>query len=303
MRSPNQTISHVRRWAPALIGVSAVAIAGCGSSSHGAASGGSAAGDIQRAAYVSNRATGYRVAVHLQESASSLGGAVVGAGTGAFDIPRHAGSMTLNLTLPGALGALGPMSVREVLSGQNVYVRLPAIVASKLPGGKPWLQINLAQAGRAAGIQNLTSLMGGPGSTNPGQFLQYLRATAAGGVHRLGSQVVDGVSTTHDRATVDLLKVPQLAPAAQRTAMRQAISGLEKLTGLRTLPVDVWVDSHHLVRRLLLAYRATISAQSVSTRMRLDFLSSGPQPAPALPPAGQVTNFSALLSQLGGTGL
>lgn len=272
---------------------------GCGSSSSSSNSGAkaSAAGAFQRAAYVSSAASGYRVAIHLREGSPALGGAITGQGTGSFNLPRRAGAMNLQLALPSSLAAVGPLSLREVVSRDIVYLKLPAVLASKLPGGKPWIEINLAQAGRLAGLSSLT---GGPGSTNPGQFLQYLRAASTGGVHRVGSGTVDGFQTTHYRATIDLSKVAGAAPTAQRANLRQAIASLQKLTGLRRMPVDVWVDPQHLVRRLALAYRATISGQSLTTQMRLDFLSYGSQPVPATPPAGQVTNASALLSAAGG---
>ena len=72
------------------------------------------------------------------------------------------------------------------------------------------------------------------------------------------------------------------------------------MTGLHSLPVDVWVDSQHLVRRMILSYKATLSGQSVTTAVRLDFLKYGPQPQPKVPPAGQVTSLGALLAQSGG---
>jgi hypothetical protein len=273
-------------------------LAGCGSS--GGGSGQSASRAIKRAAYVSSSASGYRVAINLKEGSSAIGGDIVGAGTGSFNLPKHAGKLTLNLNLPGSLPGAGTLSVQEIISGQNVYVKLPSQVASKLPGGKPWIEINLNQIGRAAGIQNLTSLFGGSGSTNPGQFLQYLRATSTSGVKKLGTASVDRVQTTHYQATIDLLRAPAAAPASQRASLQQAVSSLEKLTGLRTVPVQVWIDSQHLVRRVLMNYAVNASGQSVRSQLRLDFLSYGPQPVPAAPSPQQVTSAQSLLSHLHG---
>ena len=281
------------RWAPVgALGAVALLVAGCGSSS-GSQNPGKA---IQRAAYVSSSAAGYKVSLHLTEGDAALGGSITGGGSGSFNLPKRAGSMTLALNLPGSLASAGTLHVQEILLGQDIYVKLPAQIASHLPGHRPWLEINLAQVGKAAGIQNLTSLFGGSGSTNPGQFLDYLRATSSGGVTRVGSATVDGVQTTEYRAKIDLLKAPAAAPAAQRTALRQAVSSLEKLTGLRTIPVDVWVDSANLVRRITMSYSVNASGQSVHTQMQLDFLAYGSQPVPAAPPASQVTNASSMLA-------
>ena len=272
-------------------------IAGCGTAA--STSGPSAGKAIQRAAYVSSSAAGYRVAIHMQEGSAALSGDITGTGSGSFNIPQHAGSMTLALNLPSTLAAAGTLHVQEIIRGEKVYVKLPAQVASKLPGAKPWLEIDLAQIGKAAGIQNLTSLFGGSGSTNPGQFLQYLRSTSTGGVKKLGTATINGVQTTHYRASIDLLKAPNAAPAAQRASLRQAVTSLERLTGLKTIPVDVWVDGQHLVRRVEMTYSVNASGQSLQTVMQLDFLSYGSQPVPSPPPAGQVVNANSMLSRLG----
>jgi hypothetical protein len=278
----------------------ALAMAGCGSAASTGGSSQSPSQVIKRAAYVSSSAAGYRVAINLQEGSTAIGGDVVGTGTGSFNLPKRAGKLTLNLNLPGSLSAAGTLSVQEIISGQKLYVKLPSQVASKLPGAKPWIEIDLDQLGHAAGIQNLTSLFGGSGSTNPGQFLQYLRATSSGGVRKLGTGSVDGVQATHYRASIDLLRAPAAAPAAARASLRQSVSNLEKLTGLRTIPVDVWVDSQHLVRRVTMDYTLKVSGQSVRSQLRLDFLSYGPQPVPPVPSPGQVTSAGSLLSQLKG---
>lgn len=283
-----------------VLGVLAVALClvGCGSSSGGSSSASTSA--LKRAAYVSSGSAGYRVAIAFQEGSAALGGSISGSGAGAFDPSKHTGSMTVNINLPARLASAGTLSVREILSGQRLFLKLPTQVSSKLPGGKPWLEVNLAQLAHAAGIQNLTSLFGGSQTTNPGQFLQYLRAASAHGVTKVGTASIDGLQTTEYRATIDLLKVPAAAPPGERQSLTQAVSSLEKLTGLHAIPVNVWVDPQHLVRRLVMAYAVRAGGQKVTTRMRLDFLSYGPQPAPALPPARQVTDAGSLLSRLGG---
>jgi hypothetical protein len=286
------TAAHRHLGASAAVAAGALLLAGCGSSSPKSA--GSSGQAFQRAAYVSSSASGYRVAINFQEGSSALGGDITGSGSGSFNLPWRAGRVTLNLTLPGALASAGTLTAQEILTGQTVYVKLPSQVSAKLPGGRPWLKIDLAQMGRAAGIQNLTSLFGGSGSTNPSQFLQYLRATSASGVRKLGTGSVDGFPATQYRATIDLSRAPAAAPASDRASMRQAVATLQKLTGLNSIPVDVWVDTQHLVRRLSMAYTVSAAGQSLRTRIRLDFLAYGPQPVPKAPPARQVTDAAAL---------
>ena len=280
--------------------IGALALTGCGSSNAGrpSATSGNA---IARAAYVSGNTSGYKLAMTLKESLPSLGGAITGTGSGAFDLAHHTGSLTLNFALPASVATLGKLTLHEVITAQTLYLELPAVFASRLPGGKPWLEVNLAQAAKASGIQGISSLTGGPASANPAQFLQYLRATSAAGLRNLGSATVDGIQTTHYRSSISLSKVPDAMPAADRAAAKQTISSLESLTGLHQLPVDVWVDSQNLVRQLKLAYTATVSGQSVTSVIQLDFTSYGPQPSPAIPPAGQVSNLLSVLGKSGST--
>jgi hypothetical protein len=70
------------------------------------------------------------------------------------------------------------------------------------------------------------------------------------------------------------------------------MSALEQLAHIHTLPVNVWIDGHHLVRRMQLSFNETVAGQSLSTAMRIDIPEYGPQPAPQLPPASQVADLT-----------
>lgn len=301
------------RWATGAIGVAATAalIAGCGgsggstassgssgaSSSGGSASSGTAAlTAITRAADVSGSAAGYTVKLALTEASPSLGGTITGTGTGSFNVAKHAGTFALTLDLPSSLAAVGSLELSLISLNGNEYVKLPAIVASRLPGVKPWVEFNVAQLAKSAG---LSSLVGGTDTADPAQFLQYLRATSASGIHDVGTATVDGVVTTHYRAILDLAKAPNQLPASERAQAQAAISALEKATGLSTLPVNVWVDSANLVRRIRLSYGVRSSGHTAHTTAQLDFLSYGPQPVPSAPPASQVSSIASLLGSLG----
>jgi hypothetical protein len=284
----------------------AALIAGCGSSTNGTnapkgnapAAAGAGQNAIARAAFVSTQASGYKFAMSLQEGSPALGGQISGSGTGSFNLARHAGQINLNMKLPGAAASAGNLAIREVIDGQNVFLALPATIAAHLPGGKPWIELNLSKLGGAAGVSGLSSLTGGAGGTDPAQFLSYLRAASPGGVKQLGTATVNGVATTHYHGTVELARAAAQVPAAERVQAEQAIAQIQKLTKLTQLPVDVYVDARNLVRRLDLAYKATVKGQSIATAIRLDFLAYGPQPIPATPPAGQVTDLTSLLGGL-----
>jgi hypothetical protein len=299
------TGKHLRTFAT--LGAAALAAAGCGGSSgsgSGSSSAGtSASGALQRAADVSGAASGYRMAMQMTETLGSAG-AVTAVGNGSFNVPKKAGQMTLSMKLPGLVAGTSTLRVEEITEGGNVYLQLPPALASRLPGGKAWLKINIAQAGNAAGVPGLGSLMSSSGSaTNPSSFLTYLQSASAGGVRDLGSGTIDGIQTTHYRATVSLTKVAGTVPASRRAQLQKTLAALQKVTGLHEVPVDAWVDNAHLVRRVTMAYRIHVpnQSQTASLSMQMDFTGYGPQPVPPLPPSGQVTDLSAALGGAAGS--
>jgi hypothetical protein len=276
--------------------VAAIAVAGCGSSSSTSAG----SNQVVRAAYVSTSTSGYRMRFGITLSTSALPQPITGAGVGRFNVHQRQGAVTLDMnfgSIPQVASVLGSstLHLEELIDGTTVYIKLPTSLTSKIPsfGSKPWLKIDLAKAAAAAGVPGLGSLVSNPASSDPSQFLQYLRA--AGTVTKIGSDQVNGISTTHYRASIDLDKVPNALPSSSRSQAQAAIAGLEKVTNLHQIPVDVWIDNHNLVRRIRLAFREPVaSGQSVSTAINVDIVGYGPQPPPTLPPADQVTDASAL---------
>lgn len=264
----------------------ALLVAGCGGSSSSGKAGGAR---IERAAYVSSSGAGYQIAIKVTGTAA--GHTVNVTGTGAFDQAAHAGRLTMNMSLP-ALGGEN-LQIDSVILGTHVYLKLPASLAGKLPGGKPWLELNLSDLSKSVGIQGLSSLADDPGES-PAHLVALLRSASTGGVQGLGRQTIDGLSTTGSRATIDLSKVVDTLPAPQQPSASSAIASIEKLTGLHYLPITAWVDSSGHVRRILLAETGRVEGQPFSENVQLDFVKYGPEPVPAAPPAGEVTNIMSL---------
>jgi hypothetical protein len=279
--------------------ICAMAVSGCG----GGGSVASAIDPVAQAATTSTHTAGYRMNMSLQLSSSALPTPITGNGQGAFSVPDHAGSVTLNMNLgnsPQIIQALGSstIQVQEVIKGSTVFMKLPTALTSKVPqfGGKPWVEVDIS---KLSGLGGLSSLTSNPATGDPSQMLNYLRA-ASGKVTTVGSEQVNGVQTTHYRGAISLDRVANTLPAASRASAQQSIQSLEKLTNLRQLPYDVWVDGQHLVRRLSLAFNETLSGQSVGLSLKIDIPQYGPQPLPASPPADQVTNLNALAAAASG---
>lgn len=259
----------------------ALLVAACGGSSPSAKSRGV---NIVRAAYVSSSVPGYQLAIKL--SGSAAGQPISATGTGTFEQAAHAGRLAMNMSLGAE-----QFQINVVIIGGHFYVELPASLAGKIPGGKPWLELNPSNLGDGVGIQGLSSLAGNPGE-NPVQFLQFLRAASTGSVQNLGQQTIGGVSTTDLRATIDLSKVADTLPASEQHSASSAITSIEKLTGLHYLPIEAWVDSSDHVRRIVVSATGNVDGKPFSENVQLDFLQYGPEPVPAAPPADQVTNIT-----------
>jgi hypothetical protein len=295
----------------ACAGVALIA-AGCGSSSssasHSAAKTKQAAtpttvspglDPVAKAASVSTSAPGYKLSLAMQIKVAELPSPINATGVGSFSTAGRTGSMSLSLDL-GSIPELGALlgtsskfTINEVLDKTAVYLKLPSALTAHLPGGKPWLELDIA---KLPGTGGLTSLFSSPAESNPGAMLQYLKA-ASGSISKVGTATVNGYPTTEYRATLDLNKYPSLVPAADRAAAKQAIAALEKEAGVSSLPVEIWIDHNNLVRRLAFDLDANTSqAGAVGINMTMDITDYGPQPTPVIPPARQVGSANALLS-------
>jgi hypothetical protein len=277
-----------------------LAVSGCGSSSVS-----NAVDPVAQAATVSNNAAGFQLNMTMQISSPSLPQAITGHGTGAFSPAARLGQLAFTMQLPkGAGAAFGSagFGFEEVVDGQTVYLKMPAVVTAKLPSHKPWLKVDLAQVGKAAGLSGLGSLLNNPTSGNPAQLLQYLRATS-GGVTKVGTTQIHGINTTQYRASIQLDKYPNLVAPAKRAAARQAVQQLKAMTKLSSIPMNVWIDNQHLVRQLSMGFTEQLpTGGSLQIAMTMQLSHYGPQPAPTLPPADQVGDLAGLLGSATSSG-
>ncbi|HTU88200.1 MAG TPA: hypothetical protein VMF57_21650 [Solirubrobacteraceae bacterium] len=273
---------------------SAVAlVAGCGNASSTGSGKVATVNNLTRAADVSSAAPGFKVVMSMRETVPSAGQVGMTA-RGSFSPALHAGAMTMNMVLPPSSGPR-TLQLQMVLDKTTVYVKLPAQYATKVPGGKPWLYVDLAQMGKAEGIPGLGSLLSSTSSLNdPGQYLSFLRATAVGSIKNLGPATVNGVRTTHYSAEVNLAKLPSTVPASQRQSVEQLVATLKQKGVSTQMPINAWIDASHLIRRVQIAYTAPLDGQSLTADISEDFLQYGPQPAPAVPSPSQSTNLLSL---------
>lgn len=265
----------------------------------GSGSGGGLDGPVAQAATVSSSTPGYRVRMLLKMSSSSLGAPITATASGIVDLRNHATSMAMVMNFgddPQVTQALGgrTMRMRMIMTGRDIYMKLPAITTAALPtSGKPWVQLNLD---KLSGIPGLSSLESNPMTSDPTEMLQYLRSESDVVLDE-GHQMVDGFETTHYQAEVNLDDLGgKLGGAAQ-----QVLAKLRQLLPSGDLPIDVWIDSAHLVRRIAMTLSLGVSGgPSLEETMAEDLGDYGRQPQPTPPPADQVQDLSGLASSVGG---
>ena len=180
------------------------------------------------------------VAIAMSGRASAAGQEIPLQGEGVFDLKGKRGRFTMTTSVPGQRG----VKIEEIVDGLVLYMHSDAL-AKGLPAGKTWLKLDLKAAGAKQGVDiaQLQSLSGGG---DPTQFLSYL--AKAGDVRKVGTEDVNGTSTTHYHATIAFDK---LAGSAGKAA--DSVRQLEQMTGLKKLPTDIWIDASQRVRRQTVA--------------------------------------------------
>lgn len=205
--------------------------------------------------------------------------------TGAFDYADNQGSLTMNINLGGS-GSVE--SLREVLANGQAYIELPAAERSAL-GAKPWIAVPVGTSGSS-----------GVGGESPTSALALLEANTSG-LTKVGPATVDGVPTTEYRAKVNPAKAAAKAAPQVRKLLQQALS---QFSGLKSLPLQVWIDQQNRIRRVEenITLKPNVGSAAASTGpvhvvTTVDLSNYGVPVSVTVPPPDQVSHES--LSQLG----
>lgn len=278
------------RWLPAsaLLACAAavtglvIALSGCSGSS----TVGSVVDPVAQAAQVSELAPGFKASVLAEVSPPGASNAVTASGTGIFDQRGHRGALSLQVHVKGH-----SYTEEAQDSAVAVYMRIP-FSSSSITHGKPWIRFDLGGEEMEFGIR--FSALASPDWSDPSQFLSYLKAVS-GGVTRVGAEELQGVPTTHYRATIDYDQYASRLAPTRRAAASQGITALEHLTGAHSQLVDVWVDADHRVRREELTYHECVAGVPGTSQihLKLEFFDFGVQAVPALPPSSEVEDVTS----------
>jgi hypothetical protein len=273
---------------PFLLAALACALTACGSSVKSSVK--ETIDPVADAATKSEQAGGFKTTMSVTLAAA--GKQFTMRAHGAFS-PRE-GEMEMDLSEllgqagapPGTDGSMKAVYVTE--NGDPIMYLKLGFLSTMIPGGKPWVKLDLAKAGKAAGI-DLSQLMGGA-SQNPADSLALLRSE--GDFTEVGTETLGGVETTHYNGTIDLTKA-----AAARGVSADVIKRLEGVGAPSVFPADVWVDKSGYVRRFETSYDQTIDGSPMSMKMRMDLSDYGTSVDVSPPPAADVFDATELASQ------
>lgn len=186
-----------------------------------------------------------------------------------------------------------PMTV--VADGATSYLRMPML--ETLTGNSDWLVMSPEDLGLASDALG----MGFGPANNPAQLLETLRGISDD-LDEVGTEEVRGAETIHYQAVIDLEKAFAEIPEELRA---QVEAQLEGLAG--TLPVDVWLGTDGLVRRLsmdmteLLAQASAESGRSMEAgSLLMEFFDYGADVEVHIPDPDETTPFSEVLGGLAG---
>lgn len=253
-----------------------IAVAACGGGSKQSAN----AKKLSPSAYVAlaGKKTAKESSEHvvLNGSTTVSGQTVTLSGKGDFDNHARVGTFKLDFNAGGL-----STTIDEVVSAPRIYLRSP-LLEGQLPKGKTWVSIDLRRALSARGI-DISTLS----AQDPTQALAQLQRL--GTVTKVGSDTIDGTSTTHYVGHIDPSKLPQ---GKQLKVLKNASYG----------PLDIWVGSDDLVRRLTFSFTVAPSGAPSKQTVSLtsDFSDFGKIVKADLPPAS--STFDATQTSITGLG-
>lgn len=177
-------------------------------------------------------------------------------------------------------GTAVPGGLETVLTGDAVYLKMSTL---KSAVGKPWVKISFASLKHTAGV-SLAPLIRQLQSNNPLAQTQML--PAAKNVRRVGSATVAGVPTTSYSGSFSIAA----AMAKLGPGLRKLMSPALAATGIKSARFTVWIDSQHLIRKLV--EHESGPSYHVTTVMIIKSVNQPVHVSP--PPASQVASLPGM---------
>ncbi|HKH64585.1 MAG TPA: hypothetical protein VKA35_03910 [Solirubrobacterales bacterium] len=239
---------------------------------------------IAVAAERTESAPGARFTMKASYTGAGLAQPVVAHGKGARNSQTGRSRAVMSVEVPQAPTEI---HVESIGDGTSIYMR-SSTLGSKLPEGKEWMRVE-----PFLGHSESEAVLGG---SDADSSLQMLGST--GDVERVGTEQVRGTSTTRYRAVVDL---DNYADALRGEDKDELADLYEKYSELAPDPaeVEVWVDSHKILRRLRMVMEIPTrpGGPTLTMDMRMDFFDFGARPRIELPDPASVYDATPTLER------
>jgi hypothetical protein len=197
-------------------------------------------------------------------------------------------SFLMGVNLNAALGAESG-SISEILTTTALYMQIPGL--SAITNGEPWAEIPFSELSGSLGT-TLSQALQDVQESNPLAQAQLFATSKL--VHKVGTQVINGISTTQYAGSVSPSAALAALPASES---KQLAPVLKMISG--DIGFDVWIDDSHVVRKL--TENETVSGQAIATTVTITSVN---QPLTvSIPPASQVYVLPASLLSGSGSGL
>lgn len=272
----------------ALVAAVAIAAGACGGSSGSSGASGAASGSSDPlVSAMQNTLAAGSANMAIDENTSVNGQTVDIKGTGAVDFDKLEGK--LNLRLPSQIGESGA-SVQMVFQQPVYYLKSP-VFAQILPPGKSWLKMDLGELTKSS--NSAMSQFAQLAQSDPSQFVDVLKGAVQ--ERKVGTDTINGQSTTHYKARIDYKKAAQAAAPQMKGALQAAAEGIKKATGSYSVPVDVWVDSQGRLVREIVSVAVATGSSTAKSKVTIDVTNYGVDVNVSPPPGSQTEDILNLM--------
>ncbi|HEV2906154.1 MAG TPA: hypothetical protein VGZ50_02405, partial [Actinomycetota bacterium] len=214
--------------------------------------------------------------VEFEQVSDLQGQQLTSTSEGVVDFESGDSEATVSIELPGQEG----QEVGLITKGTIAYMEAGALPG--VPANAKWLSIDLEEAGQELGF-DIEALR-----QNGASQLAYLTQTSD--AEEVGTESVRDVDTTHYTFTTDLADLAANGPEELRASYKSVMD----LTGLETIPTEVWVDGDDLVRRLSFEVEIEQSGQQIAQTTTIEYFDFGVEVDVQAPPPNEVVDFSEL---------
>jgi hypothetical protein len=222
-------------------------------------------------------------------------------GAGEFDGDRRL-HMAMDMSAIGrAVGGSAPSGVFDdpvemVIDGTVFYMKFPGLASMMGAGATPWMSFDMSAMPGGAG---LSQALQGTAPTDPTAMLRSLEG--ASDVEIVGTEQVDGASTTHMAGSFSLRDAFARLPRADRDAVQSFLGGANLPDDLldTRLHFDVYVDAQGLVRRTTMSFPLPVPGSDPSLMtFDMHLRDFGADVRIPIPSPRDVTDLTSMLSRM-----